>query len=311
MSIGVYLESWAVPWSPSLNNDIVNLDTNLNTVYLAFAYPGTMYTKGELSFARTGLNFSLDFEVVVDSIKALKKRGVTVYLSVGGGSYWSEPKAFNHFGCIDLMNDLGCDGICLDWEVGITDDIAPVNAISALYPHMQGKLINFTCFSTGAFAKSLNDKYRGMNLKTLKICKSYINQVNVMAYDAGKDFDAIAAFESYRELYDGPINLGFEIGKHGWGDGLLFKEELVKNLEYVKKSFKDGCFFWAYYSKEYNGSISAKDAFATAYSVLKPVYTPPPKPPLPPPPKPTYSCPSSVFIMCPTCKTKIKNSWSI
>lgn len=312
MSVAVYLESWAVPWSASPNNDISNLDSNINTVYLAFVKPDMMYTKGEFSFSRTGFNFSLDFKVVLESIRALKKRKVKVLLAVGGGSYWSTPMPFNHLGIIDLMEDLECDGIDIDWEVGITDDSAPLQVMEALYPLMKSKTISFTCFSTGAFPKSLNDKYRGMNLKALKGFGKYIDQVNVMAYDAGKDFDSISAFKSYRSVYDGVINIGFEIGKQGWGDGLLFKEELETVSQFVKKeSVSNGAFFWAYYSKEFNGSISAKDAFATANQIFKPVYPPPPRPPPLPPAKPTYSVPSSVFIMCPTCKTKIKNSWSI
>ncbi len=108
--------------------------------------------------------------------------------------------------------------------------------------------------------------------------------------------------------------MGFLIGKHGWGDGLLFKEELEKVCQFVKKeALGNGVFFWAYFSKEFNGSISAKDAFATANQIFKPVYPPaPPKPTLPPViTRPTFTCPSTVFVVCPTCKTKIKNSWSI
>lgn len=106
--------------------------------------------------------------------------------------------------------------------------------------------------------------------------------------------------------------MGFEIGKQGWGDALLFKEELETVSQFVKKeAVGNGVFFWAYYSKEFNGSISTKDAFALTSQIFKPVYPPPPKPPPLPPTKPTFTCPSTVFIMCPTCKTKIKNSWSI
>ena len=110
----------------------------------------------------------------------MKRRKVRVLLAVGGGSYWSNPTAFNHLGCIDLMNDLECDGIDIDWEVGITDDRAPVNIIGALYPLMGGKMITFTCFSTGAFPMSLNDKYSGMNARAIKECKEYIDCVNIM-----------------------------------------------------------------------------------------------------------------------------------
>jgi hypothetical protein len=312
MSVGVYLESWAVPWSPTTLNDISNLDSNINTVYLAFAKPDLLYTKGEHSFSRTGLNFSLDFKTVLESIRILKKRKVKVLLAVGGGSYWSDPKPFNHIGVIDLIEDLECDGVDIDWEVGITDDTAPLRAMEALYPLLKGKILSFTCFSTGAFEKSVYDKYRGMNVKAIKGFGQYIDQVNIMAYDAGKDFDSIGSFKSYRQIYDGALNMGFLIGKHGWGDGLLFREELISVSEFVKKeSVSNGAFFWAYYSKEFNGSISFKDAATLVNTIFKPAYPPPPKPPAPPATRPTFSCPSSVFILCPTCKTKIKNSWSI
>ena len=312
MQVGVYLESWAVPFSVSSNNDISNLDPNINTVYLAFAKPDNEYKKGDFSFSRTGLNFSLDFKTVVESIRVLKRRKVKVLLAVGGGSYWSNPTPLNHLGCIDLMNDLECDGIDIDWEVGITDDRAPVNVINALYPLMGGKMITFTCFSTGAFPMSLNDKYSGMNVRAIKECKEYIDAVNIMSYDAGKDFDSVKAFKAYRGIYDGPLNMGFLIGKHGWGDGLLFKEELSSVVDFVKKeSISNGCFFWAYYSKAFAGSISAKDAFATAAQAFRPAYPPPPRPPTQPPTRPTFTCPSTVFVLCPTCKTKIKNSWSV
>jgi len=133
-----------------------------------------------------------------------------------------------------------------------------------------------------------------------------------LAYDAGKDFDSIAAFKAYRTIYDGPINMGFLIGKHGWGDGLLYKAELETVSQFVRKeAVGNGVFFWAYFSKEFNGSVSAKDAFATVHKIFKPLYPPPPPPPPIPPTRPTYSLPSTVFITCPKCKTKIKNSWSV
>lgn len=312
MSVATYFESWAVPFSTTTNNDLTNLDPNISTVYLAFAKPDLQYVKGENSFSRTGLNFSIDFITVLQSIRLLKKRKVKVMLAVGGGSYWSKPTVLNIYGCIDLMNDLECDGIDIDWEVGITDDRAPLNAIQALYPLMKGKAITFTCFSTGAFEKSLNDQYRGMNIRTINECKEYIDAVNVMAYDAGADFDSIGAFKTYRKIYDGPLNIGFEIGKQGWGEGLLMKEELETVCEFVKKeSISNGCFFWAYYSKEFSGSVSFKTAAATARKIFAPAYPPPPPVPIPPTARPTYSVPSTVFVMCPTCKTKIKNSWSV
>jgi hypothetical protein len=182
MKVATYLESWAVPFSVSSNNDISNLDANVDTVYLSFASPDNTYKKGDFTFSNTGLNFSMDFKTVVESIRILKKRKVTVMLAVGGGSYWSEPKPFNPLGCIDLMNDLGCDGIDIDWEVGIADDRAPANAIKALAPLLGGfNCLSFTCFSTGAYPPSLNDKYKGMNIRAIKECINDIDNINIMA----------------------------------------------------------------------------------------------------------------------------------
>jgi hypothetical protein len=39
--------------------------------------------------------------------------------------------------------------------------------------------------------------------------------------------------------------MGFLIGKHGWGDGLLMKNELEEVSKFVsKESVSNGCFFW-------------------------------------------------------------------
>ncbi len=309
--IGCYYESWAMPWSSVGANELNTIDDNIDTIYLAFAKPDNTYMKNQRSFSGTGLDFSSSFDIIAKSITLLRSKGKLVFLAVGGGAYWSEPKPVNVQGCVDLMNDLGCDGIDIDWEVGITDEQTPVNFIRTLFPLMKGNLISFTCFSTGVFEKNINDKFSGMNIKAIKECSAMIDQINIMAYDAGYAFSEINALKAYRAIYDGTLNMGFEIGKQGWGDALLNERDLKNAASATKDEAKDnGCFFWAYYSQPYMGSISRKDAVALAYSIFKPVYTPPPKPPPPPPTKPTYSCPSSVFILCPTCKTKIKTSWS-
>ena len=45
MKVATYLESWAVPYTVSSNNDISNLDPNIDTVYIAFAKPDNTYKK--------------------------------------------------------------------------------------------------------------------------------------------------------------------------------------------------------------------------------------------------------------------------
>lgn len=52
--------------------------------------------------------------------------------------------------------------------------------------------------------------------------------------------------KAYRQLYPGIINIGFLIGKQGWGDALLFKPELTTNSTEVAKDKLSGCFFWVF-----------------------------------------------------------------
>ena len=234
-----------MPYSETHANDLTNLQKEINTVYLSFAAPDLQYKKGEKSFQNTGLSFSSSFAVIKSSIILLQMRGVKVFLAVGGGSYWSEPKNVNHQAIADLCDDLNCDGIDIDWEVGISDDSSPSSVIKKLNS-LTPKLISFTCFSTGAFLPNSNDKFSGMNVKALKECTNIIDQVNIMAYDAGATFDSIMAYRAYRSLYPGIINIGFEIGKQGWGEALLFKPELLRVCQLVATSKLSGCFFWVY-----------------------------------------------------------------
>lgn len=300
MQVGVYFESWFMPYSETHANDLTNLQKEITTVYLSFASQSLTYKKGEKSFQNTGLSFSSSFSVIKSSIILLQMRGVKVFLAVGGGSYWSEKSIVNHQAIVDLCDDLNCDGIDIDWEVGIADDSAPVEVIKKLNS-LTPKPISFTCFSTGAYPPNPNDTFAGMNIKAIKECTSIIDQVNIMAYDAGKVYSPLAAFKAYRLLYPGIINIGFQIGKQGWGDALLFKPELFTNATEVAKDKLTGCFFWAYYSKPFEFSINRQDAVSTVSTIFKPL----------PPAKPVYTTPSSVFIQCPSCKTRILNSWSV
>jgi hypothetical protein len=298
MQVGVYFESWFMQNATTNLNELTNLQAGINTVYLSFVDPLLKYTKNQNSFENTGLNFSSSFSIIKSSILTLQARGVKVFLAVGGGSYWSKKTAVNHQAVVALCDDLNCDGIDIDWEVGIEDDSSPVEVIKKLNS-LTTKLISFTCFSTGAYPPNPNDKYSGMNIKALQECKTMIDQVNIMAYDAGKSYDSFAAFNAYRSFYPGRLNIGFEIGKQGWGDALLYKPELVEVSTKVSKDKLSGCFFWAYYSQPYESSISRQEAVTTVTPIFKPT------------PKPVYSTPSSVFIQCPGCKTRILNSWSV
>lgn len=267
--IGVYYESWVHDQAVTARaHGLANVDPSVNTVYLSFAKPDCTYRKDSKTFVGTGLNFNAPFSVIAGAIEILQSRNVKVFLAVGGGSYWSEKKPFYGLNCYYLMLDLGCDGIDIDWEVGVDDDASSVLAIKSL--RSLGIFeVSFTCFSTGAYPKQSGDRWKGMNIAALTTCGSFIDQVNVMCYDAGDNFDEIASIKEYQKFYNGRINMGFEVGKHGWGDGMLTEAEARKNLSFVSSNPYYGCFIWAYHKSGAPG-ISTRDLASLANQMFSP-----------------------------------------
>jgi chitinase len=293
--IGVYYESWSEKWvnDPS-KSGLYNLDSRVTIVYLAFANPECSYVANQNSWIGTGLNFASDWKIVKDSIAALKKRNVTVMLSVGGGSYWSSTKNFKPQNCVALMNDLGCDGIDIDWEGPATKDYELTNAIQQLKPLMNGKKISFAGFGTGAYGKQSNDTYKGNAIDAMTKQGSNVDWINIMAYDGGKSFDPLGSFAAYQVYFKGPLLLGFEVGKQGWGDDLLTADDVQKNCEVVKaQGVQNGIMIWSYQKSNDNLTPSTKDVIDTASTVFKTNPQPPPYP-------------SSYVFRCPSCTKEFK-----
>lgn len=287
--IGVYFESWAQPWSNLASaTALAKIDKPIDLVFLSFVKPFCVYKKGQCTFAGTGLDFSLEFLTVKTAISILKSKGIKVMLAVGGASY-----AFENYqpqACTDLMNDLGCDGIDIDWEpaLGYADNAKLGPIIQATRQAIGTKLLSLAGFSTGCFDPN-GDTYRGMNIAGLKTHGQLLDFVNVMAYDAGKDFSVIQCYESFKKYFSKTINVGFQVGKQGWGDALLTIEDVEKVCRYIAVK-GDGCFVWAYFKQ---GPPSATEVCQTAQRFLVPTL-----PPLYPP------SPMNQF-QCPQCKTKL------
>ena len=243
--IGVYFETWACPWTDKVENcALANVDAD--KVFLAFAYPNCTYKKGSYSWDGTGLQFSFGFDIVRRSISILQSRGTRVYLSVGGGSYsFTIYKTQN---VIDLANDLGVDGIDLDFEpqkpmkpVESQDQfIQIIKQTRGLYK----KEISLAAFAAGCFDPVKGDDYRGSMLKVIDQTKQDIQFINLMNYDAGSGWDYKAAYLSYKRYYSGPIYYGLEVGPQGWGDAYLTLEDIKKAKEY---NTDDYWFVWAYF----------------------------------------------------------------
>lgn len=269
--IAVYFESWAAKYTVKAEDfPLSKIEKPITIVNLAFVKPDCEYKKDSCKWDGTGFNFSVSFDIVKKSIQILKKKNIMVMISVGGGSYWNGTKPFNAENCVALMNDLECDGIDIDWEGHAARDYELTECIKKLKAVIGDKKISFAGFSTGAFGKD-GDTYKGSAIDAMVKQGSNVDWINIMAYDAGKNFDPIGAFECYQIYYKGPLLLGFEVGKQGWGDAMLTDQETTKSCQAVKlKGDKHGIFIWAYFKKSENETTVdkvlsiASDIFAAA-----------------------------------------------
>lgn len=297
----IYFPTWASPWvSKSSDMDLAKLPQTLpgvGIVYLSFADPTCNYVKQQRNFNGTGLQFSQDFSVVAGAIKILKDSGVIVMLSVGGGAYWSGSKVYNAKNCVDLMNDLGCQGIDIDWEGHADRDYELTDALIDTKKYLvPGQFLCFAGFSTGAYGKD-GDTYKGSAIHAMINANAIIDWINIMAYDAGSSFDPLGAFDCYRIYYGGVLYLGFQPGVQGWGGHLTTEAEVKKHTEYVKAAGdKHGIFVWCHGK---TGTPNATQIMAITRGILNgDVVAPPPvivSPPV-----------SAVDMTCPVCKTGYK-----
>ena len=240
--IGVYFESWSSKFytKPHLT-DLAQIDPRINIVYIAFVDPCRQYCSQQLS--STGLEFCQDFQIIKDAIKILTDRKVKVMLSVGGSDYhW---KNYNT-SSIKLARDLGCSGIDIDWEPA--DGNQSSSQLWKIISDFSKPdlLLSLACWSSGAYEPTLSDQFSGMNISGIRTIGYKLDWLNIMSYDTDESYKPLDALKAYRKIYRGPINLGCEIGKPGWGPTLLTTDMIwTMCLGLKAESNKNGIFFWS------------------------------------------------------------------
>jgi hypothetical protein len=246
--VGTYFGSWGDNVTKIVaKHTLCLINKPVTHVYLAFCKPDLVYKRGSYTFEGTGLQFNSSFEMIRQAIMVLETRGIVVMLSVGGGKYWDKPKIkYNAQQCVDLMRDLGCSGIDIDWEVGVKHSQELVEAIKRTHVLLCAEYLTFSGFSTGAHDKNEFDKYKGMSIPALEQCPDYLDWVNIMAYDAGLKYDYRNSITNYKKYFPmKPIVFGYCIGKQGWGDFRNTQEYLNRSMFFLKtKDAKDGIFTW-------------------------------------------------------------------
>ena len=264
--LGSYFASWSSSWSAtSTSLDLSNIDLNINIVYLSFVSPACSYKKNSNSWIGTGLDFLSEFLTVKGSIQKLKERGVIVMLSVGGATFTFD--VFNPENIKDLVIDLNCDGVDLDWE-NVRGNMAS-STLSSLIENMRnslpnGLLLSLAAFSTGAYGY---DEFQncqpisqntGMCIEGIQKSGNLLDWINIMSYDAGINFDTLTAFKSYRKYFKGPLMLGAEVPPEAWGGHIITLEEIGKYVNCIldDETQNNGLFVWSYHK---NGKPSCID----------------------------------------------------
>ena len=266
--IATYFESWSSVWSSIASSlDLTNIPSPINIVLLAFATPSCNYIRGSYSWDGTGLDFSSDFNVVQKSISLLRQRGIITMLSVGGASY--SYNTFNPNNIAALAQDLGVDGVDIDWEP--SDGVKSAWQLGPIIEQMKSSLpetslLSIAAFSVGAYIDNFSDgKPMG---GPYVISNGYqLDFVNIMSYDASNEYDPIYAFKAYRHLYKGPLLLGFEIPPESWGGHILTLPEVINHSKFILTDnfANNGVFTWSY---QKIGNPSSLEILNTAKNIF-------------------------------------------
>jgi len=216
-------------------------------------------------------------------------------LSVGGATYpWTSNTRYQDI--IDLINDLNLDGIDIDYEnqtycsnkntdeIKCTNDDDIILIISNMRKFLDKeqkigdgkvedinngkktglKILSVATFSVGAYCTKQFPDYKfgpisdycGMWVNPLLKAGKYLDELNIMSYDAGVNYSALNAFDAFKNIFNRKIRIGLEIPPEAWGGDILSVDRGVKYAEYSMKNNGAGIFIWSL-NKVYN-QLNAK-----------------------------------------------------
>lgn len=282
--LGVYYESWG-------EYRLSDIQPPINIVFLSFTKPDCTYTKGSNTFANTGLDFEVLFGQVKNSINLLKSRGIIVMLSIGGAGYknWD---GCNYDAIANLSNDLGVDGLDIDWEPESTSSAGKLaGIIESMKKIIPNGLISMAGYSTGAYinkyadSKPSGSSYKGVNAPGIQSHGNQLDFITIMSYDAGSydNYNPIDSFNSYRDIYKGPLLLGFQPPPEGWGGGKITSELINKYTNALVSDKNAGVFVWSYKKNTLSPSPSTMEIINIVNGIFKNDPIPPQTQQQPPP----------------------------
>lgn len=268
-----YYQSWSADWKgDAASHSLSQIPGYVSRVLISFVQPSCQHTAGK---ADCGLNFSSDFSVVKGAIALAHKNNPNqkFLLSVGGATY-PFPATFtaeNAKNLVALMNDLGADGIDIDYEnvpsctgvdtaaLSCSTDSQLVNIINTVKSALPvGKMLTAATWSVGAYGSEKfptttygpKSAYTGLFVNPLKQAGSKFDEIYIMSYDAGNKqttgYDPKQALTAYAALF--PMKntyLGLEVPNEAWGGNVLTVADALDYALHAKSQGAGGVMLWS------------------------------------------------------------------
>ncbi len=260
---GKVLVGYFASWSPGAELQLANVAAYVNMVIVSFMKPNAAYTKGSYELGKkdelTGLEFNVEGELIKNAIALLKQKNpnTKVLISIGGDTY----SAFGYFenlnsqAIADVVEDFGFDGVDICFEPYrqaqcstdaqghircTTDELfrTTVSKVRQVLPRPY--LLTLSAWSIGAYGEGqwVNSKPRlgltGLNLGLLRSSEAQlIDQLNVMSYSAGSEYDPKETLAAYQHYFRGKITMGVHVPPEPWApDGV---EKYVYTIPKVRE----------------------------------------------------------------------------
>jgi len=269
---GIYAEQVATPNPAGKDTPLAKLPAYVNIVNIAFMRPDSSYTAGSFNLAGTGVEpaywaVANSGQILREAVAELHRKNpdTLAMISVGGATYfnWS---SFNPQAVAAFANDMGLDGVDIDYEPGdasvhCTQSAGKVSCLSDkpfvdIVTRMRAALprpkrLSIAAWSVGAFGEDLwidaqpPSEFRGMALALLRSTAGpALDWVNVMSFDAGPTFNPIEALAAYQHFFCGPVHIGVEVPPEAWGGHVYTLTEVRSVADAVLAKKGGGMMMW-------------------------------------------------------------------